>query len=412
MSGLAIQQEALELLEWPRLAQHLAGFASTALGRQRCLALPLAPSPEASARLLAETTELIALDGLTEGGLSFQGVADFSRTLQICSKGGTASGDDLLAVATTLAAARRLRRQIDDPALRPVCSALVDDLRTLPELEQRLHFCVEESGRVADRASPALGELRRQLAASLEACTLSHEIRQPLSLLQLQCRQLMQRQEAVVLERSALRAELTAVAGTAEQINSTIVSMLSLLRSGTAIQEQLDLTTVVRAAITALRPRLEAASVRCLLEGLDHPAPLLGNTVQLRIACGNLLTNCLEALEARPPDQRRILVRLQRSGTASLILLVADSGPGLQGRSLQSLTLASSKSEGMGLGLFTTALIAEQHRGSLAAGSSPELGGAELRLQLPCLPAPPQPLLSSQTPRSGAATPPAPAQRR
>jgi DNA mismatch repair protein MutS2 len=162
---LAIQQEALELLEWPRLAQHLAGFASTPLGRQRCLALPLAPSLEASRRLLAETTELIALDGLTEGGLSFQGVADLSRTLQICAKGGTASGDELLAVASTLAAARRLRRQIDDPTLRPVCTALVAELRTLPELEQRLHFCLEESGRVADRASPPLGDLRRQLAA-------------------------------------------------------------------------------------------------------------------------------------------------------------------------------------------------------------------------------------------------------
>jgi len=165
VSGLAIQQEALELLEWPRLAQHLAGFASTPLGRQRCLALPLAPSLEASRSLLAETTELIALDGLTEGGLSFQGVADLSRTLQICAKGGTASGDELLAVASTLAAARRLRRQIDDPALRPVCTALVAELRTLPELEQRLHFCLEESGRVADRASPPLGDLRRQLAA-------------------------------------------------------------------------------------------------------------------------------------------------------------------------------------------------------------------------------------------------------
>ena len=165
MSGLAIQQEALELLEWPRLAQHLAGFASTPLGRQRCLALPLAPSLEASRRLLAETTELIALDGLTEGGLSFQGVADLSRTLQICAKGGTASGDELLAVASTLAAARRLRRQIDDPTLRPVCTALVAELRTLPELEQRLHFCLEDSGRVADRASPPLGDLRRQLAA-------------------------------------------------------------------------------------------------------------------------------------------------------------------------------------------------------------------------------------------------------
>ena len=42
-------------------------------------------------------------------------------------------------------------QRIDDPALRPVCSLLVRDLRTLPELEQRLHFCLEEGGRVADR---------------------------------------------------------------------------------------------------------------------------------------------------------------------------------------------------------------------------------------------------------------------
>jgi DNA mismatch repair protein MutS2 len=44
-----------------------------------------------------------------------------------------------------------------------VCSALVAELRTLPELEQRLHFCLEEGGRVADRASPPLEGLRRQL---------------------------------------------------------------------------------------------------------------------------------------------------------------------------------------------------------------------------------------------------------
>ncbi|MFM8545294.1 MAG: endonuclease MutS2 [Vulcanococcus sp.] len=209
MSATAIQQEALELLEWPRLAQHLAGFASTALGRQRCLALPLAPSPEASARLLAETTELIALDGLTEGGLSFQGVADLSRTLQICAKGGTASGDDLLAVATTLAAARRLRRQIDEPALRPVCSALVEELRTLPELEQRLYFCLEESGRVADRASPALGELRRQLAA------VRQERRERLNGLMRSFAALLQ--DTVVAERNG-RPVLAVKAGAAAQL--------------------------------------------------------------------------------------------------------------------------------------------------------------------------------------------------
>jgi len=159
----SIQQDTLELLEWPRLAEQLASFASTAPGRRACLELPLPASLAASQAMLAETTELLGLDGLLEGGLSFQGVADIAPLVALCAKGGTAAGEDLLALAGTLAAARRLRRQIDDSELRPVCSALVAELRTLPELEQRLHFCLEEGGRVADRASPPLEGLRRQL---------------------------------------------------------------------------------------------------------------------------------------------------------------------------------------------------------------------------------------------------------
>jgi DNA mismatch repair protein MutS2 len=163
---VSIEQEALELLEWPRLSSHVASFTSTAAGRRGCVPLPLAGCQADSETLQAETGELLALDGLTEGGLSFQGVADIATTVQLCAKGGTAGGEALLELATTLAAARRLRRQIDGPELRPVTTALVAELRTLPELEQRLHFCLEEGGRVADRASPALGGLRRQLAGA------------------------------------------------------------------------------------------------------------------------------------------------------------------------------------------------------------------------------------------------------
>ena len=158
-----IAAEALTLLEWPRLAQHVAGFASTAAGERHCAALPLPASAAESRSLLAETTELLGLDGLLEGGLSFRGVADIAATVARCAKGGSAGGEELLALAATLAAARRLRRQIEDAALRPVSSALVADLRTLPELEQRLHFAIEEGGRVADRASAELEGLRRQL---------------------------------------------------------------------------------------------------------------------------------------------------------------------------------------------------------------------------------------------------------
>ena len=161
--GAAIAAEALDLLEWPRLAGHVASFASTSAGERHCLALPLPPNCAESRALLAETTELLGLDGVLEGGMSFRGVADIAATVLRCAKGGTAGGEALLDVATTLAAARRLRRQIEAEDLRPVTSALVADLRTLPELEQRLHFAIEEGGRVADRASAELEGLRRQL---------------------------------------------------------------------------------------------------------------------------------------------------------------------------------------------------------------------------------------------------------
>jgi len=204
-----IQREALELLEWWRLGEHVAGFASTTAGRRLCRELPLAPSLEASRQLLAQTTELLALDGVLEGGLSFQGVADLSRTVQLCAKGGVASADELLDVATTLAAARRLRRQIDDPELRPTTTALVDELRTLPELEQRLRFCIEDGGRVADRASPPLAQLRRQIGAARQERRdrLNELLRRYAALLQ----------DSVISERNG-RPVLAVKAGAASQL--------------------------------------------------------------------------------------------------------------------------------------------------------------------------------------------------
>ena len=212
-ASLAIQQEALELLEWPRLAEQLASFASTASGRRACLELPLPDSLADSRTLLSETTELLGLDGLVEGGLSFQGVADIAALVALCAKGGTAAGEDLLALAATLAAARRLRRQIDDPELRPVCSALVAELRTLPELEQRLHFCLEDGGRVADRASPPLEGLRRQLLG------VRAERRERLQELLRRCGAMLQ--DTVIAERNG-RPVLAVKAGAAGQVSGLV----------------------------------------------------------------------------------------------------------------------------------------------------------------------------------------------
>jgi DNA mismatch repair protein MutS2 len=208
-----IHQDTLELLEWPRLTAHLAGFSSTAAGRRHCAGLGLPDQPAESRRLLLETTELLALDGLCEGGLSLQGAGDIAATVALCAKGGCAGGEELLALAATLATARRLRRQIEDPELRPVTTALVAELRTLPELEQRLHFCLEEGGRVADRASGPLEAVRRQLLA------LRGERRDRLQDLMRRYASLLQ--DTVVSERGG-RPVLAVKAGAAAQVGGLV----------------------------------------------------------------------------------------------------------------------------------------------------------------------------------------------
>jgi DNA mismatch repair protein MutS2 len=102
-----------------------------------------------------------------------------------------------------------LRRQIEDPELRPVTSRLVADLRTSPELEQRLHFCLEEGGRVADRASAPLQALRRQLQGARA------ERRERLQELLRRWAPLLQ--DSVIAERSG-RPVLAVKAGAAGQL--------------------------------------------------------------------------------------------------------------------------------------------------------------------------------------------------
>jgi DNA mismatch repair protein MutS2 len=158
-----IQSETLELLEWHRLCQHLATFAATKLGAIASLRLNIPASEAASKQLLAQTKEVYQLETQLTTGLSFEGIHDIGDALERAELNGILAGDELLAIATTLAGARNLRRVIDNQEDLPVLTELVADLRTYPELEQEIHRCIDERGQVTDRASQKLGEIRTEL---------------------------------------------------------------------------------------------------------------------------------------------------------------------------------------------------------------------------------------------------------
>ncbi|WP_392534659.1 endonuclease MutS2 [Nostoc sp. C117] len=158
-----IQSETLDLLEWHRLCQHLATFAATKLGVIAARNLKIPDFQRESERLLEQTKEVYQLESRLTTGLSFEGIQDIGDSLERAERGGILTGDELLAIATTLAGARNLRRAIDNQEDLPILTDLVADLRTYPELEQEIHRCIDERGQVTDRASQKLGEIRTDL---------------------------------------------------------------------------------------------------------------------------------------------------------------------------------------------------------------------------------------------------------
>ncbi|TAF05456.1 MAG: endonuclease MutS2 [Nostocales cyanobacterium] len=158
-----IQSETLELLEWHRLCQHLSTFAATKLGAMVARALPIPTTQAESIELLAQTKEVYQLESRLTPGLSFEGIQDIGDSLERAELQGILSGEELLAIATTLAGARNLRRLIDNQEDVPILTELVAELRTYPELEQEIHRCIDERAQVTDRASQKLGEIREDL---------------------------------------------------------------------------------------------------------------------------------------------------------------------------------------------------------------------------------------------------------
>lgn len=228
-------------------------------------------------------------------------------------------------------------------------------------------------------------QLRLALQSSLKTAAVVHELKQPLAMLLLQCRLLLNAQEQSPARQAdaELTAGLNALLDAAEAINTTLQAMAALLRSvNPSRAEPIDLRAVVQASLDRHHSELGRNGVALEAKGLGRAVWIKGDSAQLGILCDNLLRNALEALQCTPPQQRQLAITLQccRKG---IELRIADSGPGLPTLQLEALQLHSSKSDGLGLGLFTAAVIAQQHDGCLQASVSGTLGGAELCFRLP-----------------------------
>ena len=116
--------------------------------------------------LLNQTREVYQIELGASGSLQFAGIQDIGDSLERAALQGILSGDELLNISTTLSGARSLRRSIEVYEDVPTLLALISDLRTYPELEQEIYRCIDDRGKVTERASPKLTEIREKMRST------------------------------------------------------------------------------------------------------------------------------------------------------------------------------------------------------------------------------------------------------
>jgi nitrogen fixation/metabolism regulation signal transduction histidine kinase len=230
----------------------------------------------------------------------------------------------------------------------------------------------------------AIDRARRDAAWAEVARRLAHEVKNPLTPIQLSAERLRRR----LLPRLAAddadlldRATHTIVAQV-EALKTLVNAFGDYARPPQLSRAEVDLNALVAelGELYAGDPRLRIHT--CLAAVLP---PLPADSGRLRQVLHNLIKNAQEAAAEREDVQVEIgTAVLQESGQAWIELWVADNGPGLPDGFDAGWfePYRSTKPKGTGLGLAIVRKIAEEHGGILFTRDS-ALGGACFVLRLP-----------------------------
>jgi signal transduction histidine kinase len=169
-----------------------------------------------------------------------------------------------------------------------------------------------------------------------------------------------------------------------ERLTDDLLDMSRLQSGKFSLQSQsVDLTQVAEMAIEEARLAAPTRTVRLEAPKKDQPLIVLGDEGRLLQAMNNLLNNAI----VHAPLSDRIDLRLSRTNTDSgppqAQVEVRDYGPGIPPEDLKmvfnrfyQISEDRRPRSGLGLGLYITKNIIEQHEGEITVQSKPGEGSA------------------------------------
>ncbi len=189
------------------------------------------------------------------------------------------------------------------------------------------------------------------------------------------------------VERQEIQTLLNDVCRHTEHIGSIVKLQQRYARTPQQLFEPVDLGELVEDALRINQAALGRHSVKVERYLADVPAVLTEKHKVLMILV-NLISNAKYAMDDVPEEARRMSVKLERSAAGRILIEVRDNGVGIAPEMITRIFQHgfTTREEGHGFGLHSSALAAQELGGSLSAHSEGPGQGATFTLELPAVP--------------------------
>jgi two-component system, NtrC family, nitrogen regulation sensor histidine kinase NtrY len=241
---------------------------------------------------------------------------------------------------------------------------------------------------------------------------IAHEIKNPLTPIQLSAERLRRKYGKSIAEDPAVFEQCTeTIVRQVDDIKRMVDEFSRFARMPKAVVADEDLADTVRQVVFLLRVAHPDIDFDVELEAEAMPARFDRRLISQALT--NIIKNATEAIAAVPPgelDRGRIVVRVQRDGR-DIIVDVIDNGIGLpkENRARLLEPYVTTREKGTGLGLAIVGRILEEHGGRLELRDASEkiagVRGAwmQLRFSAELVAAPAGPAVEPRTERPAAA---------